>query len=99
MLSIVSGQEVGKQDERDRKECEVWYDAVRSNEYQFVVVWKEASSSRYTPELVKYVFSQRFLEANAIIIQTFFRLYRMRVPLEFRRPCNRLLFYIGQAVS
>ena len=99
MLSIVSGQEVGKQDERDRKECEAWYDAVRSNRDLFVCVCKEASSSRYTPELVKYVFSQRFLEANAIIIQTFFRLRRMRVSLQRRRQCNRLLFYIGQAES
>ena len=46
---------------------------------------------------MKYVFSQRFLEANAIIIQTFFRLHLMRVPLERRRPCIRLLFYIGRA--
>ena len=97
MLSIVSGQEVGKQDECDRKKCGLWYDAVRLNQHQMVCVWKKASSSRYTPELVKYVFSQRFLEANAIIIQTFFRLHQMRVPLERRRPCIRLLFYIGRA--
>ena len=31
MLSIVSGQEAGKQDERDRKECEAWYDAVSAS--------------------------------------------------------------------
>ena len=100
MLSIVSGQEVGKQDERDRKECEAWYEAVRANQSQKVCVWREeASSSRYAPEVVRYVFSQRFLEANAIIIQTFFRLRRMRVSLQHRRQCNRLLFYIGQAVS
>ena len=74
--------------------------AVRENQAQPVVVWsKEASSSRYVAEVLRYCFSQRFLEANAIIIQTFFRLRRMRVSLQHRRQCNRLLFYIGQAVS
>ena len=97
MLSIVSGQEAGKQDECDRKRFVLWYDTIRLNESQRVVVWTKESSSRYTPKLVRYVWSQRFLEANAIIIQTFFRLRRMRVSLESRRPCIRLLFYIGRA--
>ena len=99
MLSILSGQEAGKQDECDRQRFVLWYDTIRLNESQKVVVWTKESSSRYNPSLVRYVWSQRFLEANAIIIQTFFRLRRMRVSLQHRRQCNRLIFYIGQAVS
>ena len=97
MLSIVSGQEAGKQDECDRKRFVLWYDTIRLNESQRVVVWTKESSSRYTPKLVRYVWSQRFLEANAIIIQTFFRLRRTGVPLEIRRSSIRFLYYIGRA--
>ena len=97
MLSIVSGQEAGKQDECDRKRFVLWYDTIRLNESQQVVVWKKESSSRYTPKLVRYVWSQRFLEANAIIIQTFFRLHLMRVPLEIQRSSIRFQDHIGRA--
>ena len=98
MLSIVSRQEADGA-EHDREEFEAWYADVRANNPLQVCVWRqEASSSRYVPEVVRYVFSQRFLEANAIIIQTFFRLSRMRVSLLHRRQCNRLLSCIGQAL-
>ena len=99
MLSIVSRQAADGA-EHDREQFETWYAGVRANKPLPVCVWRqEASSSRYAPQVVRYVFSQRFLEANAIIIQTLFRLRRMRVSLQHRRQCNRLLFYIGQAVS
>ena len=102
MLSFVCGQEAGKRDEaeRDRKDFEAFYDTVIVNQPLKVCVWrKEASSPRYIPEVEKRMFSQRFLEANAIIIQTFFRLRRMGVPREHRYGCHRLLFHIGQTVS
>ncbi len=99
MLSIVSGQ-VADGAERDREEIEVWYADVRANQALKVCVWrKEASSPRCIPKVEKHMFSQRFLEANSIIIRTFFRLRRMGVPREHRYECHRLLFYIGQAVS
>ena len=98
MLSIVSRQEADGA-EHDREEFEAWYADVRANNPLQVCVWRqEASSSRYVAKVEKYVFSQRFLEANAIIIQTFFRLSRMRVSLLHRRQCNRLLSCIGQAL-
>ena len=100
--SSVCGEEAGQGDEYapDRTEFEVFYDAVEKNKPLQVCVWrKQASSLRYTPMVETHMFSQRFLEANAIIIQTFFRLRRMGVPREHRYECHRLLFYIGQAVS
>ena len=99
MLSIVSRQEADGA-EHDREEFEAWYAGVRANNPLQVCVWRqEASSSRYVAKVEKYVFSQRFLEANAIIIQTFFRLRRMGVPREHRYGCHRLLFHRGQTVS
>ena len=97
MLSIVSRQEADGA-EHDREEFEAWYADVRANNPLQVCVWRqEASSSRYVAKVEKYVFSQRFLEANAIIIQTFFRLRRMGVPREHRYGCHRLL-YRGQTL-
>ena len=96
MLSIVSRQEADGA-EHDREEFEAWYADVRANNQVKVCVQRQEASS--VQEVKKVGISQRFLDANAIIIQTFFRLRRMRVSLQRRRQCNRLLFYIGQAES
>ena len=102
MLSFTCGEEAGTRDkaERDRQEFEALYAAVELNKSLKVCVWrKEASSLRYIPKVETIMFSQRFLEANAIIIQTFWRLWRTGVPPERRDQCHRLLFHIGQTVS
>ena len=89
MLSIVSRQEADGA-EHDREEFEVWYADVRANNQVKVCVRRQEASS--VQEVFEVGISQRFLDANAIIIQTFFRLRRMRVSLQRRRQCNRLLF-------
>ena len=96
MLSIVSRQEADGA-EHDREEFEAWYADVRANNQVKVCVQRQEASS--VQEVKKVGISQRFLDANAIIIQTFFRLRRMGVPREHRYGCHRLLFHIGQTVS
>ena len=100
--SSVCGEEAGQGDEYapDRTEFEVFYDAVEKNKPLQVCVWrKQASSLRCTTMAETHIFSQRFLEANAIIIQTFWRLWRTGVPPERRHQSHRLLFHIGQIES
>ena len=102
MLSFTCGEEAGTLDkaERDRQEFEAFYDTVKMNKSLKVCVWrKQASSPLYIPKVETIMFSQRFLEANAIIIQTFWRLWRKGVPRERRDQCHGFFFHKGQTVS
>ena len=99
--SSVCGEEAGQGDEYapDRTEFEVFYDAVEKNTPLQVCVWRKQASSLRCTTMAKTIFSQRFLEANAIIIQTFWRLWQTGVPPERRHQSHRLLFHIGHIVS
>ncbi len=102
MLSFTCGEEAGTRDkaERDRQEFEAFYENVKMNNSLKVCVWrKQPSSPRHIPKVETIMFSQRFLEANAIIIQTVWRLWRTGVPRERRDQCHGFLFHKGQTVS
>ena len=83
----------------DRTEFEVFYDAVEKNKPLQVCVWRKQASSLRCTTMAETIFSQRFLEANAIIIQTFWRLWQTGVPPERRHQSHRLLFHIAQIES
>ena len=86
MLSLICGEEARKWDEAKPDRTEF--------------VWRKEARllAMYIPKVETHMFSQRFLEANAVTLQTFLRLRQMGVPRERPDQSHRLLFHIGQTV-
>ena len=80
MLSLICGEETGK-----------WAEAEPD---RTAFVWRKEARllAMHIPKVETHMFSQRFLEANAVTLQTFLRLRQMGVPRERRDQWHRLLF-------
>ncbi len=80
MLSLICGEETGK-----------WAEAEPD---RTAFVWrKEGVLAMHIPKVETHMFSQRFLEANAVL-----RLRQMGVPRERPDQSHRLLFHKGHTV-
>ena len=81
MLSLICGEEARKWDEAKPDRTEF--------------VWRKEARllAMYIPKVETHMFSQRFLEANAVL-----RLRQMGVPRERPDQSHRLLFHKGQTV-
>ncbi len=79
MLSLICGGEARKWDEAKPDRTEF--------------VWRKEARllAMYIPKVETHMFSQRFLEANAVTLQTFLRLRQMGVPRERPDQSHRLL--------
>ena len=82
MFSLICGEEARNWE----------WDEAKPDRTEFV--WRKEARllAMYIPKVETHMFSQRFLEANAVTLQTILRLRQMGVPHERRDQWHRLLF-------